>query len=175
MRLAAHTSNSTRVGNASVTVIPPSYDGGMRLSELRSAMSEYATRFDPARIPAHDAACVVEDAAAIKNMAATVKSLAAARVAETALWKRDGDRSAAHQLARKTGTTVGQAREALDAARRLQDLPATSAAARRGELSAQPVAVITDAAAADPDAEARLLEQSRGASLGELRDEGAHE
>jgi hypothetical protein len=145
----------------------------MRLSELRSAMSAYATRFDPARVSARDAARVVDDAAAIEKMAATVKSLAAARVAETALWKRDGDRSAAHQLARKTGTTVGQAREALDAARRLQDLPATSAAARRGELSAQPVAVITDAAAADPDAEARLLEQSRGASLGELRDEGA--
>src|ERR687897_3102709 len=156
MRLAAHTSNSTRVRNASVTVIPPSYDVGMRLSELRSAMSEYATRFDPARIPAHDAACVVEDAAAIKNMAATVEALAAARVAETALWKRDGDRSAAHQLARTTGTTVGQARETIQSARRLQDLPATAQAARRGELSTQQVAVITDAASVNPDAEARL-------------------
>ena len=145
----------------------------MRLSELRSAMSEYATRFDPARIPAHDAACVVEDAAAIKNMAATVEALAAARVAETALWKRDGDRSAAHQLARTTGTSVNQAKDALDAARRLRELPATEAAARRGELSAQQVAVITDAASTDPNAEARLLEQSRTQSFGELRDDCA--
>jgi hypothetical protein len=145
----------------------------MRLSELRSAMSEYATRFDAARVSAHDAARVVEDAAAIKNMAATIEGLAAARVAETNLWKRDGDRSAAHQLARTTGTSVGAAKEALESARRLQELPATAAAARRGELSAQQVAVITDAAAADPDAEARLLEQSRSTSFGELRDECA--
>jgi hypothetical protein len=145
----------------------------MRLPELRSAMSEYATQFDPARVTARDTARVVEDAAAIEKMAATVKSLAAARVAETELWKRDGDRSAAHQLARTTGTSVTQAREVLSSARLLQDLPETEAAARRGELSAQQVAVIADAASADPDAEARLLEQSRTASLGELRDECA--
>ncbi len=92
----------------------------MRLSELRSAMSEYSARFDPALVSATDAARVVEDASAIEKMAATVKSFAAARVAETDLWKRDGDRS-----------------------------------------SAQQVAVITDAAGADPHAEATLLEQSR--------------
>jgi Domain of unknown function (DUF222) len=145
----------------------------MRLSELCSGMSEYAIGFDAERVSAADAARIVEDAAAIKNMAATVEAVAAARVADTQVWKRDGDRSAAHQLARTTGTTVGQAKEILQAARRLKDLPATAAAARRGELSAQQVAAITDAASADPDAEARLLEQSRRASLGELRDDCA--
>jgi Domain of unknown function (DUF222) len=145
----------------------------MQLSELRSAMSDYATRFDPARVSAQDATRVVEDAAAVKNMAATVEALAAARVAETELWKRDGDRSAAHQLARTTGTTICQARETLQAARRLENLPATEAAARRGELSAQQVAAIADAAAADPDVESSLLEQSRRASLTELRDEAS--
>jgi hypothetical protein len=61
----------------------------------------------------------------------------------------------------------------LAAAQRLEDLPETAAAARRGELSAQQVAVIADAACADPEAEARLLEQSKTASLGELRDQCA--
>ena len=136
-------------------------------------MSEYAARFDPARVSANDAAGVVDDAAAIKNIAATVEALAAARVADTELWKRDGDRSPAHQLARTTGTSVTQAKEALETARRLQHLPATEAAARRGELSSQQVAVIADAASADMHAESRLLEQSRTASLGELRDECA--
>jgi hypothetical protein len=145
----------------------------MRLSEVRSGMSEYASGFDPRRVTATDAARVVEDAAAIKNMAATVAALAAARVAETEVWKRDGDRSAAHQLARTTGTSVSIATETLEAARRLEGLPETAAAARRGELSAQQVAVITDAASADPDAEARLLEKAQNASLGELRDECA--
>jgi hypothetical protein len=145
----------------------------MRLSELRSAMGEYATRFDAARVSASDAAHAVDDAAAIEKMAATVKSLAAARVAETTLWKRDGDRSAAHHLARTTGTSLNQAKDALEAARRLQALPETEAAARRGELSAQQVAVITDAASVNPEAEAGLLEHAHSSSLGELRDEGA--
>jgi Domain of unknown function (DUF222) len=136
-------------------------------------MSMYATRFDPARVSAGDVARVVEDAAAIEKMAATVKSLAAARVAETNVWKRDGDLSAAHHLARTTGTPVGQARDALESARRLRGLPATEAAARRGDLSAHQVAVITDAASADPGAEARLLKQAHSGSYGELRDECA--
>jgi hypothetical protein len=32
----------------------------MKLSELRNAMSEYATQFDAARVSAHDASRVVE-------------------------------------------------------------------------------------------------------------------
>src|SRR5262245_17786473 len=145
----------------------------MRLSELRGAMSTYAERFDAARLAAVDAARVVEDAAAIEKMAATVKSLAAARVAETNVWKREGDLSAAHHLARTTGSPVGQARDALESARRLRELPATDAAARRGELSAHQIAVITDAATLDPGAETRLLAQARRGSYGELRDECA--
>lgn len=145
----------------------------MKLAELRRSMQAYATRFDADLISAQDAARAVEDAAAIKNMAATVEALAAARVAETELWKNEGDRSPAHRLARTTGTSVGAAREALESARRLRELPGTEAAARRGELSAQQVAVIADAASADPDAEARLLERSRATGYGELRDECA--
>jgi hypothetical protein len=145
----------------------------MRLAELRSAMSAYAAGFDAARLAAEDAARVAEEAAAIEKMAATVKSLAAARVAETNVWKRAGDLSPAHHLARTTGTPVGLARDALEAARRLGDLPAIDAAARRGELSAAQVAVLTDAATADPTAEARLVNQARRGSFGELRDECA--
>jgi Domain of unknown function (DUF222) len=145
----------------------------VRLSELRQAMRAYTTRFDASLISAHDASRVVEHAAAIENMAASVKALAAARVAETELWKRDGDRSAAHQLARTTGTSVGQAKETIAAGQRLEDLAETATAARRGELSAQQVVAIADAASANPGAEQRLLEQARSSSLGELRDECA--
>ena len=96
-----------------------------QLVELREAMSGYATRFDAALLSASLAERVVETATAIEHMAAAVKSLAAARVAETEAWKRDGDRSPAHQLARKTGTSVGQANDAIATGRRLSDLPAT--------------------------------------------------
>jgi hypothetical protein len=145
----------------------------MKLSELRSAMSRYASRFDPALVSARDAERVLDDAAAIKNMAATIEAIAAARVAETEVWREHGDRSAAHDLARRTGTSVGHAKEALETGRKLQDLSATADAARSGELSPQQAAAIADAASADPNAEERLLEASKSRSLGELRDECA--
>ena len=69
--------------------------------------------------------------------------------------------------------SVGQAMQAIETGRRLRDLPATSAAARRGELSVQQTAAIADAATADPDAEARLLDRAESASLTELRDDCA--
>ena len=78
---------------------------------------------------------------------------------------RDGDRSAAHHLARTTGTTVGDAADAIGAARRLEQLPEAAAAARRGELSAAQVSAI-----ADPSAETGLVDQARRSSLQELKD-----
>ncbi len=144
-----------------------------RLGELREAMGDYAARFDAASLSAADAALAVEEASAIEKMAATVKALAAARVARTDLWRRRGDRSAAHDLARTTGTTVGQAVQALETGRRLDALPETAAAARRGELSPQQTSAIADAAGADPSAEANLLDQARRCSLQELKDQCA--
>ncbi len=136
-------------------------------------MSEFASRFDVALVSARDAERVLDDAAAIEKMAATVKSLAAARVAETDVWRAHGDRSAAHDLARRTGSTVGHAKEALETGRKLQGLSATADAAKQGELSPQQAAAIADAASADPGAEARLLDAAQSRSLTELRSECA--
>jgi len=140
------------------------------LAGLRDGMSRHAAAFDPALVSAADAARVVDDAAAIEKMAATVKALAAARVAETSVWRGGGDRSAAHHLARTTGTPVSAATETTNAARRLEALPRAAAAARAGELSGAQVAAIAEAAVADPGAEARLVEAARRSSLQELKD-----
>ena len=106
---------------------------GVGIASLRESLGEYAAGFDAALLSAAQAAEVVEQASRIEKMAATVKGLAVARVAETGSWRGEGDRSTAHQLARRTGTTVVQAAAAIDTARRLESLPATAAAARRGE------------------------------------------
>ena len=143
------------------------------LVELQEAMRRYAASFDPSLLGGADAAAVMGRAGAIERMAATVKGLAAARVSDSGVWKAGGDRSAAHHLARTTGTSVGQAGEAIETARRLARLPALSAAARRGALSAQQAAAIAGACGADPGAESRLLEKAATSSLGELRDECA--
>src|SRR5437764_2165043 len=124
-------------------------------------MAECAAAFDPALIDMLDITRVVEDAAAIEKMAAAMKAQAAAKLADTELWRRDGDRSPAHHLARMTGTSVGSAGDTLETARRLAELPAVAEAARRGELSAQQTSAIADAAAMDPAAEQRLLREAR--------------
>ena len=89
---------------------------------VRTQLSGLAEGFDPLLIDATTAARVLDDVVAIKNMAAAVEALAAARIAETGIWKGDGDRSPAHQLARRTGTSVGQAMHAIETGRRLRDL-----------------------------------------------------
>ena len=144
---------------------------GVGIAELRESLSDYAAGFDPALLSPSQAERVVDEASRIENIAATLKALAAARVAETGSWRAAGDRSAAHHLARRTGTTVVQAATAIDTARRLEALPETSAAARRGELSAEQASAIAGAAGADADAEHRLLEAARRSPLAELREE----
>ncbi|MDP9389395.1 MAG: hypothetical protein M3Q48_16140, partial [Actinomycetota bacterium] len=144
--------------------------GLAKMREIREGVAAYAAGFDPGLVSAADAQRIVEDAAAAENMLDTVKAMAARRVAETELWRCQGDRSAAHHLARTSGTSVGRAREALETAARLADLPAVDAAARRGELSPSQAAPIADAASKAPAAEQRLVQAAKEASLGELLD-----
>jgi hypothetical protein len=143
------------------------------LVESQEGMRRYAAGFDCAVLSASDAQHALELAASIEDAAGTVKALAAARVADGGGWKANGERSAAHHLARTTGSSVAQAVEAIETGRRLEQLPVVDAAARAGALSAQQAAALAAAAAADPAAERRLVEAARESSLGELRTECA--
>ncbi|MGH9028233.1 MAG: DUF222 domain-containing protein, partial [Acidimicrobiales bacterium] len=144
-----------------------------RLSELRRATRRYASQLDAARLSPSDAAKVLEEACAIEASAQAMKALVAARCAESEDWKRSGHRSAAEALARSTKSSVSSARELIETARRLGSQPAVSSAARNGELSFSQVALIANAAEADPTSEHRLLEKAKEASLSELKDECA--
>ncbi len=98
--------------------------------DLRNSLCRYAATFEPALLSGADAGSAVEVAGAIERMAAPIKGLAGACSAETGAWKEAGDRSPAHHLARSSGSSVGQAAEILETARRLPQLPATSVGAR---------------------------------------------
>lgn len=143
------------------------------LVELKAGLGRVAAGFDASGLSGIEAAAVVDVAAAIEAMAAVVRVLAAVRSAEAGVWRDAGDRSAAHHLARRSGTSVTQAAGALETGRRLASLPATSAAARSGALSAAQAAAVCGAAVADPGAEAGLLKKAAMSSLGELAQECA--
>ena len=142
-----------------------------RLGELRRAMASYAAGFDAGLVSVADARTAVAEAAAIESSAATIKALAAARAAKAGDARRRGARSAAHELARATGTTLGAARGTIEAGEALAQQPALRVAAQAGELSPAQVSLISGAAAADPAAEQHLVDLAATSSLGELREE----
>src|SRR3954467_14974954 len=131
------------------------------LRGMRQQLADFASRFDADLLNDTAAVAMVSEAAAIENMAASIKAEAARRVAATHGHRRDGHRSAAHQLAHASGIGVGKAKQQLDTAERLKALPATADAQRQGKLSADKAAVVAEAATADPSAEGRLLDHAQ--------------
>jgi hypothetical protein len=139
------------------------------LASLRAMVRD----FDGDAVSCDDAVAMVDWFSAVKRLAAAGETLAATRAAAGAAWRDAGDRSPADWLAKRTGTTVGEARAALGTGAALPSAPATDAALRAGALSARQAEAIAPAAAADPSAEARLLEMATYQSLQKLRDEAA--
>jgi len=140
------------------------------LTELRRATVSYCSRFDPETTTPAQAARVLEQATVIESAISTLKAHAASRAAESSSWKDNGHRSAAEELATKTGTSVSSARELLEMGRRLKCQPEIDHAARRGELSSPQLEMITNAAEADPASELKLLQEAAHGSLAVLKD-----
>jgi hypothetical protein len=76
-------------------------------------------------------------------------------------------------LARRSGTSTGAAKDALDTSARLPGQPGVQGALRRGEVSVAQAAVISAAVAANSAEEHRLVELARRVSIPELREECA--
>jgi Domain of unknown function (DUF222)/HNH endonuclease len=132
---------------------------------------EMASRdLEPGVLEGRDAARLLEVVARGERLCAAMKARLARRVDQTRVWRDAGHRSAAHFVAATTGTTVGAASRTLETARALDELPATEAAFRAGELSETQAAEITSAAGADPAAEAGLLATAVEQSVKGLRD-----
>ena len=143
----------------------------LSLREIRGHMFDYATAFDPALLDAANARETLEHAQRIANMANVVAAGAAARL-DVCNAFGDGAKTAAHEYAQTSGTTIHQAAERLRAARRLQHQPDVAAAAKKGRLSPEQAAAITDAADANPTAPVKpLLDLAERASMNELRAE----
>ena len=132
-----------------------------------------AREFDAALVDGAHAAEVVREAVAIENMAAALKAAAARRVADTHGYRQAGLHDGAEHLARVAGTSLHQARRALDTAGRLDGLPVLQAAVLAGRLSADKAAEVAGAAAAAPGAEEQLVALAQRRSLGEVKQECA--
>ncbi len=89
-----------------------------------------------------------------------------ARFDEGRGWHRAGFRSCAEWLAHRTGIDMGAARERVRAARALRELPLTSQALARGELTFSKVRALTRVA--EPETEAHFLELAQGCTAAQV-------
>jgi hypothetical protein len=139
-------------------------------AQVLGELEQISRQLLPAALDGGHAAALFNDAARAERLCTAIKSRLARRVEETRVWRESGHRSAAHWVAEATGETVGAACRTLDTARALDELPQTEAAFRSGRLSEVQAAEVAGAAAAEPHAEAELLEAAASTSVKGLRD-----
>lgn len=133
-------------------------------------LEQISLQLRPVALDGRQAAELFDDATRAERLCTAIKSRLAHRVEETNVWRESGHRSAAHWVADATGETVGAATRTLETARALDELPETDAAFRAGHISETQAAEITNAAGADPNAEAALLETAAATSVKGLKD-----
>jgi hypothetical protein len=140
-----------------------------RLDEMR----EQLAAIDPATMSAREAEDLLAATVGVINAAWAVAGRATRRIGETDAFRRCGDRSEAHHLARVAGVGLGAARTASEVIAATDILPATGAALAQGELSMRQAAPITAAALADRRSEHRLLRLAKVRGIGQLEEECA--
>jgi hypothetical protein len=142
-----------------------------RFSSVEAAVDALLDAVEPGAVPASSCPTLVFRLARMRHRLSAVEAELAARVASTDVWRRSGAKSAGEWFARVSGSTTGEAAQRLSTVKRLGELPETRHSVAQGELSPTQAAVIADAAAVAPAAEAALLEVARRDSLRGLRDE----
>ncbi|HYA45844.1 MAG TPA: hypothetical protein VED59_09555 [Acidimicrobiales bacterium] len=143
------------------------------LSELHEAFHAYTAGFDAGLVAPAELGFALACAGAIEKAAAALSSLLAARMASGAGLRAtsagcSAERQAAEALAKAVGTSVSEARRAIDAGRTMTAQPALAAAGLGGELSRDQTVLVAGAASANPTTAPRLLEIARTSSLSEL-------
>lgn len=132
------------------------------LKDLRLALA----RFDAAIYSGADCALLAEELAATEKACAAARMLTAARAVSTGAHKERGFSDGADWIARHTGSTGSQARQALDTAKHLDGHPETKQALIAGDISLAQAQEI----AQTPGAESELLGVARGGDLSKLRE-----
>jgi 5-methylcytosine-specific restriction endonuclease McrA len=147
--------------------------GGLVSASVLSAAAvfrEALAGFEPGVLSGGDCARIAEELAATEKACGAARLLAAARAVELGAHRSQGSKDGASWLARTSGATGVQARQALETARRLEDCPDTKAALLAGDISLAQAGEIAQAQSETRGAERVLLPVAREGNLSELRD-----
>jgi hypothetical protein len=77
--------------------------------EIGQELQDIVSGLRPDVLEPDEAATLVKEFQVMANVCSAAKALLAAGVADSGLWRSSGDRTAAHWMARSTGTSVGRA------------------------------------------------------------------
>jgi hypothetical protein len=113
---------------------------------------------------------LLDEVIAIEKAMGSLKVMLADRATESGGWRARGARSPEEDLALRSGTSRSAARDTLVSSKRVQDQPVVADALRDGKLSERQAVLVTDAAAADPQSQSRLVDCAARNDLGGLRD-----
>ena len=103
--------------------------------EIRDRLAGLVDRLDPDAVSASTAGELWAVLDRSERLCAAGKTLLARRLAQTHRPEQAGAGSAAEDLARRSGTSTGAARDLLDTSARLPGQPGVAGALRRGEVS----------------------------------------
>ena len=140
------------------------------LWRLAQRFREALAEFDPSLLSPEDCLSAVEKLAATEKACAAIRVRATARAVEHGAHREQGFSTGVDWLAQRMGSTNGDARNALEAAKTLEECPETKAALLAGELSLAQAHEIGRSHSEMPDAEHDLVELARTSGLGALRD-----
>ncbi|MEA2972811.1 MAG: hypothetical protein QOG82_1269 [Actinomycetota bacterium] len=133
-------------------------------------LREMVSGFEPGALSGEAAVRVLELFGEVERLGAAGVALAAGRVEATRAWQGSGNRSAAHFVADRCGSSVRSAVVALETARRLESLPATDEALRSGKLSMAKANEIASTAGDRPEKEAELVAAADAETLPALQE-----
>jgi glutamyl endopeptidase len=139
------------------------------IEKAAEALEEAASSVDVDALDGTRALRLVQTLARVERVVAGARTVVTRRVEETRAWKRTGHRTMADWLAATNGTSLGEAIGAIETARSLEELPATEAAFRSGEISETQARAVSVAAVEDAGAERSLLDTAKTETVKTLR------
>jgi hypothetical protein len=120
-------------------------------------LEKWARNLEPRLLDGPAAARELRRVARMEAICASVKTRLARRMEETNAWQRGGHKSAAHFVARETGTSIHQAVVTLETGAQLEELPALREAFATGRVTQAQVTEIAPAAVVAADHERELV------------------
>ncbi|MGH9296961.1 MAG: HNH endonuclease signature motif containing protein [Acidimicrobiales bacterium] len=140
------------------------------LNDHLSLIKGLVSSLEADSLPGKDAALLAGVFSSLEHACAAGKAICAGRVEEVGYATTEGHKDTASWLAGLSGDSHGAAKEVLETAGGLAELPGLLGAFSAGELSLKEASQIARAGALDPSSEKELLEVAREGSLTKLRE-----